>query len=305
MILIGAATVKNEADVIEAFIRHNLQFLDALWILDNGSGDATPRIVETLAAGELPAQLVGRDADLSHRQADKLNALMRIAAQQGADAFFPLDADEFIVAPDRETLEGWLAALPPGACGLLPWRTYVPTLADDWAEPDPRRRLVHRRVEEPVTAKAVLPRALITDPSVSLSEGAHQANRAEGPPPPHYLAPAAALAHLPARSPEQLASKILLGALALASKPERLPGEGAHWDALLRRFAAEGAPDRAELCALARAYHGGSADAALIHDPLPVPDAARLTAPDLTRVDLTQRFAADLVRRLDVTSMRG
>ena len=37
MRLIGATTVRNGADIVEAFVRHNLTLLDALAVVDQGS----------------------------------------------------------------------------------------------------------------------------------------------------------------------------------------------------------------------------------------------------------------------------
>ena len=34
--------VRNEADIVEAFVRHNLRVLDAMLVVDHGSTDATP-----------------------------------------------------------------------------------------------------------------------------------------------------------------------------------------------------------------------------------------------------------------------
>lgn len=38
---VGVACVKNEADIVEAFVRHNLFYLDALLILNHAA--PTPR----------------------------------------------------------------------------------------------------------------------------------------------------------------------------------------------------------------------------------------------------------------------
>ena len=43
--IVGITMVKNEQDIIEPFILHNIQFLDALLIADNGSSDATREII--------------------------------------------------------------------------------------------------------------------------------------------------------------------------------------------------------------------------------------------------------------------
>ena len=41
MRLIGATTVRNGADIVEAFVRHNLTLLDALAVFDHGSFDGS------------------------------------------------------------------------------------------------------------------------------------------------------------------------------------------------------------------------------------------------------------------------
>ena len=45
MRLLGAAHVRNEADIVEAFVRHNLVLLDGIAIVDHASVDATPDIL--------------------------------------------------------------------------------------------------------------------------------------------------------------------------------------------------------------------------------------------------------------------
>ena len=40
--------VKNEMDIIESFIRYNLNILDGMIILDNGSTDSTLNIIKCL-----------------------------------------------------------------------------------------------------------------------------------------------------------------------------------------------------------------------------------------------------------------
>ncbi len=54
---LGIAMVKNEADVIEAFVRHNLAFMDALVIIDNDSVDGTREILVQLIQEGLPLVL--------------------------------------------------------------------------------------------------------------------------------------------------------------------------------------------------------------------------------------------------------
>jgi len=54
MRLYGAAMIRNEADIVEAFVRHNLTVLDGLAIVDHGSCDGTSEVLASLAAEGLP-----------------------------------------------------------------------------------------------------------------------------------------------------------------------------------------------------------------------------------------------------------
>ena len=42
--------VKNEADVIESFVRHTLDFVDKLYIVNHQSSDDTPAVLQKLQA---------------------------------------------------------------------------------------------------------------------------------------------------------------------------------------------------------------------------------------------------------------
>ena len=61
MRLIGVAMVRNEADIIEAFVRHNLTILDALVVVDHASLDGTSEILTLLQREGLPLRVM-RDA---------------------------------------------------------------------------------------------------------------------------------------------------------------------------------------------------------------------------------------------------
>jgi len=61
MRLIGVAMVRNEADIVEAFVRHNLTVLDAMVVVDHGSLDGTEEILALLQREGLPLRVI-RDA---------------------------------------------------------------------------------------------------------------------------------------------------------------------------------------------------------------------------------------------------
>ena len=52
--IVAISMVKNEADIIECFVRHTLTFADAMIVAEQESFDDTGRILEKLAAEGLP-----------------------------------------------------------------------------------------------------------------------------------------------------------------------------------------------------------------------------------------------------------
>ena len=58
MKLVAAACVKNEVDIVEAFVRHTLTVVDHLVILDNGSHDGTCEILRALEKEGLALDVV-------------------------------------------------------------------------------------------------------------------------------------------------------------------------------------------------------------------------------------------------------
>jgi hypothetical protein len=217
--MIGVSVVKNEADIIEANVRHNLRFLDRIIVFDHDSCDATPRILDALATEGLPVTLLTRRAgkrELGFWQGEFTTALARLAFDQhGADHVFPIDADEFIDAPSRAAIEGALDACPNDIANIE-WRTYVPGL-DDAPGTHPLEAL-RWRVE---TAAPALPKIVVSRRVTShdwlIGRGNHVfVNRVGNELGIHEAMPVEGfrLAHLPFRSPEQLTAKVLVGWLA-------------------------------------------------------------------------------------------
>jgi hypothetical protein len=254
MRILGCTVIRDEADIIELMVRHNLAFLDGLAVVDHTSSDGTSEILAALVAEGLPVT-VTTDTNPKFRQAVLMNAMVRHwVLSSDIDWFVPIDADEFIVAPSRETLERTLAAVPAGRHAIVDWTTYLPSFgAGPLAE-----RLAHpRRVTEPGHAfrKVVVPRSVMATPGIEVSFGNHaiQAIRAglavpEGVPLPLE---GLSLAHVPIRSAAQFAYKSVSGWLSLVAQERRRVAQGAQWrdafdaiadgepvdDALLTRFA--------------------------------------------------------------------
>jgi hypothetical protein len=218
MKLVSVTMIKNDSDIVEAFVRHHAALLDHLVILDHGSTDATPSILQALRAEGLPLTVL-HDASLSFQQGPRVTDLARNAfTRLGADFVFPLDADELLKVSSRQALEQALLGIPPGKCGQIAWQNYLVTAEDDAACVNPVERLRYRaRLETKDEHKVVLGRSMLDDKRWQVSNGSHHLARdlASGT----ETAAATTLsgihiAHFPLRSQEQLHQKIILGWLS-------------------------------------------------------------------------------------------
>jgi hypothetical protein len=209
MQIVAVAVVKNEIDVIEAFVRHTLAMTSRLVVLDNGSTDGTLDVLRALRTEGLALDVV-QDARPGQYQSPRMTRLMHEYAVQrySADWIVPLDADEFLVVPDG-------AALVPPSAGCeapLPmrWRSYVPHPTDDGKEGNPVVRIRHRRLDERWEwHKILLPGRLASHPQAVLSHGNHRLSIA-GTIVRNAAPGEAYLAHFPVRSPAQYTGKVLL-----------------------------------------------------------------------------------------------
>jgi hypothetical protein len=254
MRIIGLSVVKNEGDVIEAMVRHNLAHLDHLHVVDNGSTDRTRDILSALEEEGLSVTHELNDA-LQHIQASILTDLVN--ARFDGDHVVLLDSDEFLICDDgalRTLLDAAKTAM------TIPWVTYVPSPEDNQDDPNPLTRITHRRRrEKPQYSKVLIP-ASVPRP-VEVTAGSHGLKKMKAEP-----AETVQLAHFPVRSPLQLACKVLIGSwnMSLRDKSRK---EGYQWHALADRIKTEGLPDLEILQEIGLTYAAKSA-VRLTRDPI-------------------------------------
>jgi hypothetical protein len=83
----------SEADVIQAFVRHNLTVLDGMTVVDHRSTDATPAILQALRDEGLRLT-IGTDHRVGFFQDVVMTETVRATlAATGADFVFALDAE--------------------------------------------------------------------------------------------------------------------------------------------------------------------------------------------------------------------
>ena len=233
MRLFGVTMVRNEADVIEAFVRHNLTVLDGLMVIDHGSSDGTSEILTRLRREGLPLQVVA-DPSPAFFQAERITVIAReTLARERADFVFAIDADEFIKVESRERLDRTLSELPPEVHAVVHWQTYVPESFDSGASTISEAHLRWRlKSERHGSYKSVIGRSFVQQQNQHVISGNHLVDDPARPkPPPHIRLPqdVVALAHCPVRSRCQLESKVIIGYLAhLATEPTN-DEQAFHW----------------------------------------------------------------------------
>lgn len=223
------AMVKNEVDIIESFVRHNLQFADEMFILDNGSTDNTFVILQHLKNEGLPIHLFIDETTGHQQQIISTNLLHDIKNKTDADVFMFLDADEFLCihpkSPQyhqshdehKKFFQSELQKVKQCGSYAIKWLNYLP---DDNNQDDyinhlnefyecNQTLLVHQKV---IYARELLDNIILSQGNHCLfykntSERIHQ-----------MIFDDIALAHIPIRSPKQAINKILTTALAVSSR---------------------------------------------------------------------------------------
>ena len=308
MRLVAISCVKNELDIIEAFVRHTLARADRLVVLDNGSTDGTRRILDQLMTEGLALDVVD-DPSPGNYQWSRMTALMRghALARHDADWVLPVDADEFLIDPDLKSLLAADAA-SDRPFGLL-WKSYVPDPRDDPQELNPVRRIRHRLAREArPCAKVAVPAALAKRPDLILDQGSHQITGGTGPVPPVF-GRGGHLAHFPGRSPDQFAAKVVLKHVQYLAMTTRHPDWGNHYKTpvkLLRRDPRGFAAGFHDMMLRYNLHDGQEFDSAVIADPIPYAGGAlKYTANSdsrtvITLLECAEEFAlrhAALIRR--------
>ena len=211
MKLVAVTRVRNEADIIEPFVRHTCAHFHKLIVLDDGSSDDTPQILRSMRATGLPVVIVTKES-IVYDQSRYMTLLLQMAVNQfGADWVMPLDADEFIEPPHNVKLTEWLSGFEPRVL-LVPWSDFVwDEEASFNSEINPVLRLRMRLPPRWDQAKVMIPAHLVTE-RVQVAQG-NDALVLDGKPVPTVSVNDVHICHYPVRDPVQYAGKTAVGFL--------------------------------------------------------------------------------------------
>ena len=179
MKIVSFTMVNNESEIIESFIRYNYNFLDEMYIIDNGCTDNTIKILHNLINDGY--KIVIYDESLEAYDQFRLDNkyLNKIIEESNPDLIIPLDTDEFIISDHKDPRKE-MEKLSLDKIYYVNWQWYVMTEKDD-----PKETFIPRRLKyclkrtvwnysdgTPVT-KVILPARYFKEKKLTMSMGHH------------------------------------------------------------------------------------------------------------------------------------
>ena len=221
--LVSFSMVKNEEDIIEQFVRHHSQFVDTMYIADNMSTDGTRSILDELKKEGLPI-VVWDDYEQGYLQSAKTTAgYHKIAASDSFAYFAAIDADEFILLSDKNSIsdvKGDVYHIDRYCHVLMPNNHAAHLNEMNW------------RLKNPQTPKILI----VHDPGnysdFIIADGNHFVEKS-GVRVQHQPVSGALIIHYPYRSIAQYVNKVVIGWLAILLREEGVADQkeciGSHW----------------------------------------------------------------------------
>lgn len=211
--IFSVSMVKNEADIIESFVRYHQHIFDGMVFLVNMSTDRTPDILEKLTEEGLPIFLF-YDTDREFDQSKKTTQLMFNTFEQfQPDIILPLDADEFLVSSDNlQHPCDILNKIDLNELHHIDWRTYVLNEFENRNELFIPKRITFARADHhEVNHKVVVSANIAKNYPGALSDGNHKYRIKRGKRKVKINSiKELRIAHFPIRSLEQFKSKLLV-----------------------------------------------------------------------------------------------
>jgi len=305
MDFIGLTMVKNEEDIIEQFVRHNLNYFKKLYVFDHSSCDNTVKILTQLAGEGLPIVLVydTTKSFVGYAQAEIMSSVLRLAIREnGAAAYFPIDADEFLyLNVSVEELKRQYEAIPGNAILNVPLLSmaFPPEAGDELFVDAPKSfGLLERWGKN--TGLDVKLVVKIVDPAIAdqlmLAQGNHNAHLNGFRVQKDYSCDALRYIHVPVRSPEQAFRKFVCGWMSNVQKFGRNSGFASHWKVAFDLICDEDAYANTKLAHMLNTVYTGPVSIENDFEPV---DARSIFKYELAYRDLRKKGLSVILRNIE------
>lgn len=221
---------KNEADIIESFIRYHSYIFDGIVLLDNGSTDNSVKIISSLQNEGLPVYLE-IDSTIEFTQGEKTTELLSNTFKKfKPDMVFLLDLDEFVIAPNypsnpREIIN---KLNTDEILYYIQRQHYHPLSSDNYEELFIPKRIRHVQILEDESPKVIITRGIKERYSPKIYMGNHDVAIDKTNVSIEVLSQLK-LAHFQYRSLEHVKSKFMVGWLNNLTRPNYINGQSRHW----------------------------------------------------------------------------
>lgn len=221
---LSISTSRNDGDIFESFVRSNATFIDKFIVLDD-STDNTPEICKNLRKEGYDIEFLQKPGIIADQKAKTNWMFRKFADQRKYSAVVPLDIDEVLIGIGGATSKEQVSLGPTAT--FLDWIPFAPTSSNPFLSPDPLRSNFRSTLNTRGRVKKIFIPGSVIDKQATIHIGAHNYTTATQPTvleTNHHLA----LAHFPARTEDQMFTKLLTGLAAVRLKPVKVPGESMH-----------------------------------------------------------------------------
>ena len=230
--IFSISMVKNEADIIESFVRYNMSVLDGMIILDNNSDDNTLKILNALKDEGINLYLFESEKK-GYFQYSILNMLLLKAVEEfKVDIIVPLDADEFIISNNGGNPRRFIEKIDPNTYLLAKWKTFVPDFSKNQDQKFIPAKITTARDESYESYyKVIVPKEIVENYHAKLSKGNHGLiyNKKYEKNINQYISPDLRIAHFPLRTKDQTVTKVVSGLISTINQIDRKENESLHW----------------------------------------------------------------------------
>ncbi len=244
--------VKNEADIIESFVRHALSYADILLVTDHKSTDETRQILNLLQAEGLAIK-INTYEDEGHSQSEVMTQLLYQAIEgEHADIVIAADSDEFLILNDshsnENTLRTALQNLDSTKIYYLPWITYELQYSEEDQDIFILSRPCQRNATPDILHKIIIGAGTAKFSQIIITQGNHRALLKplynQHTKQTSYKAEVFShdfhVAHFPQRSRNQYLSKVLCGWITNVARFSEYTFYAAHWQEAFQKYLSTG-----------------------------------------------------------------
>lgn len=220
--------VRNEIDIIDAWIEHICALFDQVIIYDHLSTDGTRQRLENLS--EVYENLIIREYVKPEHEQSRLmsETFFEIAKSYNLGWVFFLDADEFVMNIDHQSLKEALRSFHYSATISIRWKNAYPV---DMSSRIHSESQITGWFESGVQIRKIAANLRYSRHIKKINQGNHAAKFGKWAPFKKIKIPNFSILHLPIRSKAQLRSKITTGVEATKLLPEG-KNYATHWQSM-------------------------------------------------------------------------